>query len=130
MTSPTVPTVVKLGGLVVALGLFSVGPGSTMVEELLAKATTKKKRQEKLESHLDTSPHAEELKRRYTNTPHPETNDFLSHPFQPVAAGVASGNRKNSTKPEQQQPAKPTSSAIPSTWLSFLGPSNPPKSSE
>jgi hypothetical protein len=126
-------TAVQFGGLLVALGLFSIGPASTMMDELMAIRKKKRADNEKSpESHLEHEQEhstAEELKRRYTTTSaHPEINDFLSHPFQPA---VASNNNNNTNRPAQ--PAKNNeminSTNPPSSWLSFLG-TAPPKSSE
>jgi hypothetical protein len=138
-------TAVKFAGLLVALGLFGMGPGTVLVDEFLMWRDKQKRKRN--DDHGEQPPPAqsgshlggeaqeqttEELKRRYTYTNHPEANDFLSHPFQPAVATTTTTRNKNSPAPalahtpapnEKQQTSAPTAPS----WLSFWG---PPKSSE
>lgn len=112
LSTPNV-TAMRLGGLLFALGLFSIGPASNTVHEFLFLRGQKKgiegrnndnKNEQQQE---DTPTAANQLKRRYTytNQNHPQINDHLSHPFQQISKPSATN-------------ASPSSNV---SWLSFLG---------
>jgi hypothetical protein len=101
-------TATKIGGLVVALGFFGLGPGSVAIEEIVAKV--QKHRQQQLEQdESNVRPPGEEEHEGYrhkdtslptTISPPPRTytkhmnehavpievQDYVTHPFLPVTA--------------------------------------------
>lgn len=79
--APPNPTAMKLFGLLVALGLFSVGPASILAEEL--KRFQEKRdgsKYEKPENIQETSEASPTINRRLSST-RPNIEAFVHHPF-------------------------------------------------
>jgi hypothetical protein len=128
--APNTPVVVQFGGLLVALGLFGIGPAATFIDELRTLPTKKKKKKEKESDdqpqtshhYLEPSTAEPNLRRKYTQD-HPE-----------LVLVPALGTISSITMPPGLPPVKPNRADNnhqihpPISWLSFLG--TPPKSSE
>ena len=115
--APNTPVVVQFGGLLVALGLFGIGPAATFIDELRTSLPTKKKKEsndQPQSSHLEPSTAVEpNIRRKYTQD-HPEL--LVPGPLGTIY----------STTPPGLPPVKPSradnNQIHPTTsWLSFLG---------
>jgi hypothetical protein len=142
MSVPSTP--VKLAGLVFAMGLFGMGPGTILLDEL--KAKWEKKRNDHSEeekvaaivappgeeptSKKKTQHHNPHLLEGTSNNNNPSpivrkhptemlsqeaAHDFVKHPFLPVTAPA---NKQDKPASDSNTATIPMSTTIP--WLSFM----------
>jgi hypothetical protein len=128
--APHSSVVIQFGGLLVALGLFGIGPAATFIDELRTLPTKKKKESDEQHqsssssSHLEPSTTVEPNQRRKYTQDHPE----LLVPASQLGTTVYSTTPRPGLPPVKPNRADNNQIHDPTSWLSFLG--TPPKSSE
>ena len=134
-------TSTKLAGLVFAMGLFGMGPGTYLVDEIQAKLDSRKRIQEEEDAAIVAPPGEEPSKKGVSQTAHlidgttPSSSlpkhptsklsqdaarEYVTHPFLPitnVSRTISSGETESTDTTVLQTENSPPKE-IP--WLSFM----------